>query len=223
MPRIRTIKPEFFISDTVTTLPIRARLTWIGLWTHCDDYGRCRDNVKLIKAAVWPLDNVSLRDITEDLDALHDAGLLLTYEVDGRTYLQVTSWTEHQKVDRPSKSPIPAPNGKVHTRESLASPRESLDRERKGKEGKGREAIREPLANPQAVNNSGSEPPLKCPEHLKVKTPPRCGPCKDARIKHEDWLAERTRRTASAPKCAQHPDQLASNCAACRSERIGKQ
>jgi hypothetical protein len=34
----------------------RARLTWIGLWTQCDDQGRTKDHVKLIKADVWPPD-----------------------------------------------------------------------------------------------------------------------------------------------------------------------
>lgn len=109
MPRIRTIKPDFFTSDTVSELPLRARLTWIGLWTHCDDYGRCRDNVKLIKAAIWPLDNVSLRDIDEDLDTLTARGRLIRYTVDGKNYLAVPTWTEHQRVSHPAKSRIPAP------------------------------------------------------------------------------------------------------------------
>ena len=104
MPRIRTIKPDFFTSDTVSALPLRARLTWIGLWTHCDDYGRCRDNVRLVKAAVWPLDDVSLRDIEGDLDDLEQANVVYRYIVEGKGYLQVTNWTEHQKVDHPSSA-----------------------------------------------------------------------------------------------------------------------
>src|SRR5690606_9826093 len=119
---------------------VRARLTWLGLWTHCDDYGRCRNNVKLIKAAVWPLDDDSLRDVAEDLDALENAGLIFKYEVAGKSYLQVRGWAEHQKVERPSRSNIPAPPDSPpppptpsrDTRETLASPREGLDLERKG-------------------------------------------------------------------------------------------
>src|SRR5881396_1271344 len=110
MPRIRTIKPDFFTSDTVSALPLRARLTWIGLWTHCDDYGRCRDNVRLVKAAVWPLDNVSLRDVADDLDELEKANVVFRYTVKDKSYIQVTNWAEHQKVDHPSKnSPVPPP------------------------------------------------------------------------------------------------------------------
>lgn len=180
MPRIRTIKPEFFTSETVSALPLRARLTWIGLWTHCDDHGRARANVKLLKAAVWPLDNVSLRDIEEDLTALIAQGLIFTYTAeDGKNYLQVSGWAEHQKVDRPSKSPIPAPAGnrsarpaahaapsepvdnpeyeesaqaEAHsraTREDSSSPREALAGERKGKERKGRDARARGAADPE--------------------------------------------------------------------------
>lgn len=110
MPRIRTIKPEFFTSDTVSELSLRARLTWIGLWTYCDDYGRCRDNAKLIKAAVWALDDVTLRDIERDVLELQRAGLVQRYVVDGKNYMQVTSWSEHQKVSHPTASKIPEPS-----------------------------------------------------------------------------------------------------------------
>lgn len=109
MPRIRSIKPGFFTSEDVSRLPLRARLTWIGLWTHCDDQGRAKDNVKLIKAAVWPLDPVTLRDIEEDLATLAAHGRIVRYEVDGRRYLAVTNWSDHQKPNRPTPSKIPAP------------------------------------------------------------------------------------------------------------------
>lgn len=109
MPRIRSIKPSFFASEDVSVLPLRARLTWIGLWTHCDDQGRAKDNLKLIKAAVWPLDDVSLRDIEEDLVTLADHGRIVRYEVDGKGYLAITNWGAHQAINRPTSSPHPAP------------------------------------------------------------------------------------------------------------------
>lgn len=229
MPRIRTIKPDFFTSETVTALQLRTRLTWIGLWTHCDDYGRHRDNVKLIKAAVWPLDAVSLRDVGEDLDELIAAGLLYRYAIDGRTYLQVTNWDEHQKVDRPSKSAIPAPTeGSVihrppadvpadqNPRETLASPREaaSSPRDGKGKEGKGREGTRAPARD---------EPPLRCPKHDEQPAEGPCGPCGDARRAHERWERDRQQHLAglaAGPRCRRHQGQPAHNCALCRSELI---
>lgn len=114
MSRIRSIKPEFFASEDVSVLPLRARLTWIGLWTHCDDHGRTKDQAKLIKAAVWPLDNVSLRDIEEDLAALAAARRIARYEWNGNRYLAVVNWHHHQRPNRPGKpkhpgTPVPTP------------------------------------------------------------------------------------------------------------------
>jgi hypothetical protein len=213
MARIRTIKPDFFISDTVSALPLRARLTWIGLWTHCDDYGRCRDNVKLIKAAVWPLDDVSLRDVASDLDDLEKANVVFRYLVEGKGYIQITNWAEHQKVDRPSKSAIPPPsNG---TRETLASPRDGASNPRagKGEEGNGGEGTRDARANP---------PPSRCRQHLDEPDPPPCGGCADARRARNRWEADRARQLAAAPKCAKHRGQPADNCAICRSEQLAR-
>lgn len=195
MARIRTIKPDFFISETVSALSFRARLTWIGLWTHCDDYGRTRNNVKLIKAAVWPLDNVSLRDVDEDLSELEKHGLLFKYEVDGRDYLQITSWTEHQKVDRPSKTAFPGPDeGSRVARDTLASRREPLAQEGKGRERKGGDARepREPLAS------APPEPSPRCPEHTEEQAPGPCGACGDARRAHERWTKDAAARTSAA-------------------------
>lgn len=109
MARIRNIKPEFFTSESVSALPLRARLTWIGLWTQCDEHGRTRDNVKLIKAAVWPLDNVSLRDIEEDLEVLAAHGRIARYWADGKHYLAVANWGEHQYGAFKNKPKYPAP------------------------------------------------------------------------------------------------------------------
>ena len=109
MPRIRTIKPGFFKSEDVSALPFRARLTWVGLWTQCDDHGRYKDSVRLIKGDVWPLDDVSLRDIEEDLSILEEQRRLVRYEVDGKRYLAVVNWHAHQAINRPGKPKHPAP------------------------------------------------------------------------------------------------------------------
>jgi hypothetical protein len=108
--RIRSIKPEFFTSETVSRLPLRARLTWVGLWTHSDDYGRCQDNLRLIQAAVWPLDeHITLMDIAADLEALVAVGVIRRYRAEGRDYIETRSWEEHQKVNRRSVKAWPAP------------------------------------------------------------------------------------------------------------------
>lgn len=111
MARIRTIKPDFFQSEDVAVLSYRARLTWIGLWTHVDDEGRCKANPRLIKGALWPLeDDVTASNVSEDIRELAENGKLTVYSVDGEDYMQILNWTKHQRISRPSESKFPAPH-----------------------------------------------------------------------------------------------------------------
>ena len=142
MARIRTIKPEFFTSLTIGRLSAQVRLTFVGLWTYCDDEGRGVDDPRLIKAAIWPLDeSVKPRGLEEWLTNLAAAGLIQRYEADGRRYLAVVGWKEHQRIDhpRPSIFPEPSPNGTGALAQNAGSLAEDSRLERKGKEGKGRE------------------------------------------------------------------------------------
>lgn len=222
MARIRTIKPDFFASDTVSALPLRARLTWIGLWTHCDDQGRCRDNVKLIKAAVWPLDDLSLREVDEDLLTLAKYGRIVRYSatVDGKSagLIQIVNWDEHQRINRPSKARFPAPPNEViesalnsHgglTEENpvihkgypqTAGPQDSPPThdtltEGSSQEGKGKERNRE--GKRAHAHDQDQRPSPRCPRHQNDLDPPNCGRCADARRAAERWDADAPRREA---------------------------
>lgn len=109
MARIRTIKPSFFTSLTVGSLPIEARLTFAGLWTHCDDEGRCVYDPRLLKAALWPLDERGAEDVADDIALLVEAGLVTHYIVKKRSFLAVNGWAEHQRINRPTPSILPCP------------------------------------------------------------------------------------------------------------------
>lgn len=192
MARIRSIKPSFFRSEDVSALPLRARLTWIGLWTHCDDAGRTKDNVRLIKGDIWPLDEVSLKDIEDDLETLAAQGRIVRYEVDGKRYLEITNWRDHQAIQKPTESKLPPPPAPVPPSNGSGSPPvvvpETADSPtaRKGREGKGREGTRASAQEP---------PPPKCPTHLDEPNPPPCRACGDHRRHREQW--DRNRATAA--------------------------
>lgn len=198
MARIRTIKPSFFESEDVAVLPLRARLLWIGLWTHCDDEGRTKDNGKLVKARIWPLDQVTLRDIEDDLAILADAGRIVRYEADGQRYLEITNWREHQSINKPTPSKIPPPpKVRPNSRRAPVVLPEDSPQERKGKEGKGGDA-REREADSPAPNGSTPEPPSRCPQHIHQPAEAPCGGCKEARQVHEGWDRQRARAAALA-------------------------
>ncbi|MFG2748065.1 hypothetical protein [Streptomyces xanthophaeus] len=131
MARIRSIKPEFFTSLTIAELPLSARLTFIGLWTYVDDNGVGPADARLIRAAIWPLEEAPdiLQRTREDLQRLHAARLIALYEVSGRPLVAVNSWSEHQKVSHPRKNRFMRPEeaaelAKYPTPEDLQSPPE---------------------------------------------------------------------------------------------------
>lgn len=110
MPRIRTIKPEFFTSATISSIADPwARLQFVGELTYVDDKGRGRDDARLLKAALFPLDDdVTVGDVGRWQEHLAGAGLIERYEVEDRAYFRVRGWTEHQRINRPSPSKLPA-------------------------------------------------------------------------------------------------------------------
>jgi hypothetical protein len=92
MPRIRSIKPEFFTSEAVAELTLRARLPWGGLWTHCDDEGRCRDNHRPIHAPYPLAPYVSADDVAADLAELARHHRVLRLPRERSFVLEVTNW-----------------------------------------------------------------------------------------------------------------------------------
>lgn len=109
MPRIRSVHPDICSSESMSLLPAEVERTYVRLWTHMDDQGRCVDNVKLIKAAIYPLhDEMTLDVVNEHLDRLVAGRHLIDYEADGRALLQVREWTKYQHPQRPTKEKLPA-------------------------------------------------------------------------------------------------------------------
>lgn len=116
MARIRSVKPDFFTSETILKLSHAARLTFIGLWTYADDTGRGRDDARIIKGALWSLEDLTTHvEVAQHLDELAAAGLICRYTAGGKRYLHITGWDEHQKVAKPSAPRHPeCPNPSHH-------------------------------------------------------------------------------------------------------------
>lgn len=109
MARIRTIKPEFPQSESTGRLSRDARLLFVQLWTIVDDAGRTRAASRMLASLLYPYDDDAPNLIDGWLDELVAEGCVELYEVDGATYLEITNFLKHQKIDRPSKSKLPGP------------------------------------------------------------------------------------------------------------------
>ena len=108
MARSRNIKPGFFTNELLVELPFEHRLLFIGLWTIADRDGRLDDRPKQVKIKLFPADSL---DVDAGLQALHDLGFILRYEVAGLRFIQVLNWRKHQQPHFKEKaSTIPAPD-----------------------------------------------------------------------------------------------------------------
>jgi len=146
--RIRTIKPEFWSSETIAPLSDRAKLLAIGLLNFSDDEGYFWANPVLIRASVFPFDDSSTM-IRGLIDELSRGGYVRVGKRtdDGRTVGHVVNFKIHQRIDRPKPSIIKQ-NTKfddVSTIDRRVIADESL------LEGKGKE---------QGKEGSGSAPPV---------------------------------------------------------------
>lgn len=131
MPRIRTIKPEFWIDEKLALLVPLDRLVFLGLICVADDFGRLVDNVKTIDGMLFPYTDDTCR---ESLDVLASVSRITRYSLpSGMKLIQINGWSKHQRVDKPSRSLLPGPDseGSVvlayekdsrDTRETFATP-----------------------------------------------------------------------------------------------------
>lgn len=109
MARIRTIKPEFPQSESVGRLSREARLLFVQLWTIADDFGKLRGASRLLASSLYPYDDDAKDLIDGWLAECERERVIIRYEVDGASYIQIANWSKHQKVDKPSPSKFPDP------------------------------------------------------------------------------------------------------------------
>lgn len=104
MPRNRMIKPEFCISKSLSSVSRDARLTFINMWSFCDDYGFILNSMRSILGDVYPVDEtVTEKLLRKWIDELLSINVLVELEYKGKDLLYVRSWEEHQTVPNKSK------------------------------------------------------------------------------------------------------------------------
>ncbi|WP_134045946.1 hypothetical protein [Amycolatopsis arida] len=118
-----------------------------------------KDNARLIKGDIWPLDDVSLADIEQDLETLAAHGRIVRYHVGGRRYLEIVGWHDHQSIQKPTPSkippvsegtPLPVPDPPERGLGSVSDP-------------DGRAPVALPEKPASYPHSAGSEPPVALP------------------------------------------------------------
>lgn len=106
--RIRSIKPEFWESESLGRVSREARLLFIGLFSCCDDLGRARASSRLLASRLYPYDDDAFKKLPGWIAELEKEGCIRLYQVEGEAYLDIPKWRNHQKIDKPSASKLPS-------------------------------------------------------------------------------------------------------------------
>lgn len=122
MANRRMISSSTWKDEFVGDLDFFQRCLWIGLFSSCaDDQGRLLDNSILIRAELFPYDDIPAVQIEDGLAIFEKQGKILRYSIKNKKYIQILKWWENQNPRWASRSKFPPPEGwmdKVRTREN---------------------------------------------------------------------------------------------------------
>ena len=160
--RIRTIKPEMWLSPDFRSLTAIGQLAFIALISNADDQGRMRINPEQL-ATIYL--NQETEAVAAGFVAMESRGMIQRYTVAGIDYVWICHFNDHQKVDRPSPSQYPEPPIRRSVGERSSKARRSVgerstrigsdqDRIRTGSEGKGEDQEGSPEGNPDGSLSS---------------------------------------------------------------------
>lgn len=152
MPRIRSIKPEFWQDQKVSRLPVLARLVYICLWSMADDEGRIEADSETVWHFGFPRE--SREDVAKALRVLAESSRIVVYRgVNGSDLIAIPRWMIHQKIDKPTRSKIEAPPevaaDSSSPREESSNIRESSTTDRDLDQGSGSGIKDQDLSCPQ--------------------------------------------------------------------------
>ncbi|MBZ5736471.1 hypothetical protein K8Z61_18425 [Nocardioides sp. TRM66260-LWL] len=118
MPRIRSVKPEYWADFTTARLSRDARLLYIALWNFADEHARMAGDPRFVKGQAFPYDDdLSPEAVDCLLDELHDSGNIVRYVAAGAPYIHIPSLHRHQRLEpgkvpsRHPEPPFPPPPG----------------------------------------------------------------------------------------------------------------
>lgn len=155
----RILKESICTSETIDALSTEAEAFFYRLMVQCDDFGRMDARASVIRARCYPLrlDKVTDKLVTRWLAELVAADLIWVYEVDGRPYLQVTTWDKHQQK-RAKYSKFPQPPERDSNCNQVLSDDSNSPREYENTRNENRDTAGQ---NPPAPPEPGESDPVK--------------------------------------------------------------
>ncbi len=114
MARKRMIDPNIWQSEDFSKLSTLSKLVFIGMFSLADDEGRGRAKPVYLKSVIFPYDDgMRVIDIEKSLSEISANMSVTLYDHDGSKYYQMDKWSKWQRVEKPQKSLIPAPQDMI--------------------------------------------------------------------------------------------------------------
>lgn len=101
MPRIRTLKPDFFTSPDTAQVDFPVRIFYQALWCWADDFGVGETNLNGLLGFAFPdSDGFTAQDVRKFCADCARNFSVTFYTVRGRHYYAVSTWEKHQKLEK---------------------------------------------------------------------------------------------------------------------------
>lgn len=99
MARIRSVHPGLTSDESYMSMSMTCKAAWPILWTECDDHGIFEWKPIVLKARIFPADNV---DFSEVLAELVELDCVRQFEVGGKSFGIVRNFGKFQRPKNPS-------------------------------------------------------------------------------------------------------------------------
>lgn len=99
MARIRSIHPGLTSDEAYMSMSMVAKAAWTPLWMQCDDHGIFDWKPIVLKALIFPADNVDFAAVLAELERLD---CVRSLEIDGKKYGMVRNFARYQRPKNPS-------------------------------------------------------------------------------------------------------------------------
>lgn len=114
----RIIKESICTSESVEQLTPFEETLFYRLIVKCDDFGRYYADARILKGNLFPLKTLTNKQLEAAVSSLASAGIVEVYNVDGRAYLHLFAWDNHQTA-RAKSSKFPPPYAQTQADESI--------------------------------------------------------------------------------------------------------
>src|ERR1044072_2967872 len=97
--QIRSIHPGLTSDEAFMSMTMTTKAAWTPLWMHCDDHGIFEWKPIVLKALIFPADNVDFAQVLAELETL---GCIRKFGIDGKPYGIIRNFAKYQRPKNPS-------------------------------------------------------------------------------------------------------------------------